>query len=144
MSMVPDITAGTGTEFEETPVRGGSGGCRSRKDRRSTVEILVRTAPGHFPISRFHAQCPSFRAVRDTTGALNGAPVNTGRPGRTYSPDAFSGQFPICPTIRPECERTSAGPPPGLKLQRSLHVPTLRRKGNFRGRPAVYLSGGES
>ena len=34
MSLVPDITAGTGTEFEETPVRGGSGGCRSQKERR--------------------------------------------------------------------------------------------------------------
>lgn len=29
----PDYSP-TGTEFEETPVRGGSGGCRSQKERR--------------------------------------------------------------------------------------------------------------
>src|ERR1017187_2187687 len=34
MSLVPDITAGTGTESDETSVGGGSVGWRSRKEHR--------------------------------------------------------------------------------------------------------------
>src|ERR1035441_6899793 len=46
MSMVPDITAGTGTESDETSVGGGSVGWRSRKEHRrgsfpSTVSFRV-------------------------------------------------------------------------------------------------------
>ena len=45
MLLVPDITAGTGTEFEETLVCSGSGGCRSRKERRRGPFPLMNSFP---------------------------------------------------------------------------------------------------
>src|ERR1035437_1800896 len=81
MLLVPDITAGTGTEFEETLVRGGSVG-RSQSEgaqervlsvdgslsewdcgvRREVRSKSSSEPPGHFPIRRFHGQWRSFRA----------------------------------------------------------------------------------
>src|SRR5450759_2948613 len=50
MSMVPDITAGTGTESDETPFSGGSGGLSQSEGAQARVLSVDRClfrVPGH-------------------------------------------------------------------------------------------------
>ena len=55
MSLVPDITAGTGTESDETSVGGGSVGWRSRKEHRR----------GSFPSMGLFSGCPAIWELAD-------------------------------------------------------------------------------
>ena len=46
MLLVPDITAGTGTEFQETLVRGGSGGLSQSEGAQERVLSVDGSLPG--------------------------------------------------------------------------------------------------
>ena len=55
MSMVPDITAGTGTEFEEMLVCDGSGGLsqsEGAQERVLSVDGSLFRVPGHLGVGR--------------------------------------------------------------------------------------------
>src|SRR5450759_4843433 len=55
MSMVPDITAGTGTESDETPFSGGSVGLsqsEGAQERVLSVDGSLFRVPGHLGVGR--------------------------------------------------------------------------------------------
>src|ERR1022692_401857 len=82
MSMVPDITAGTGTESDETPVGGGPVGLSQSEGTHEmavSVDGVLFRGPSHLGVGR-----PS---IYTTSGR---------RYGRNPRPNRRPGHFPRC------------------------------------------------
>src|ERR1035437_8659297 len=82
MLLVPDITAGTGTEFQETLVRSGSGGLsqsEGAQERVLSVDGVLCRGPSHLGVGR--------TSIYTTSGR---------RYGRNPRPNRLPGPFPRC------------------------------------------------
>src|ERR1039458_9568431 len=83
MSMVPDITAGTGSESDETPVGGGPVGLSQSEGTHEmavSVDRALFRVPSHLGVGR--------RSIYTTSGSR--------RYGRNPRPNRHPGHFPRC------------------------------------------------
>ena len=117
MLLVPDITAGTGTEFQETLVRSGSGGLsqsEGAQERVLSVDGVLCRGPSHLGVGR-----PS---IYTTSGR---------RYGRNPRPNRHPGHFPRCRFHGPDPlqarARHLAGP--GYHARKKLRSPLIATPG---------------